>query len=285
MFVRSSGLVCVLFLGAMACSSGGNSGPGAGGSAGSGAVGAGGAGTGGFSFDAGLGGATSGGAAGVGASTGTGGSAGSAPLPVDVKDSAACTSWCGALDAACGQPKCSPEQDCKIPSGQCAASTEAFLQCQANSGSFSCGADGHTVIHNCKKDPSVCAPGTILGASCEGKCGGQAPAGCYCDSECTKNGDCCADYASKCGGGSGGSGGGSGGGTGVYDAPKTCAEANNGKGCCGWGTSPYDQIAYKCSGGSVVAEKCGPTGCVVQNGQAACGDGSELPSTPNCFQN
>jgi hypothetical protein len=200
-----------------------------------------------------------------------------------VKDSAACKSWCAALDAACGQPKCVPEEDCKIPAGQCAASTEAYLACQAQTGSFSCGGDGHTIIHSCKKDASSCPPGSIVGASCEGHCGGEAPAGCYCDPTCKQYNDCCADFDQKCGSGGTGGSGGSGGSSG---APKTCADANNGKGCCGWGASPYDQIAYKCSGGTVVAEQCGILGCVVDaNGYAACGDGSEYPSLPNCFSN
>ena len=71
----------------------------------------------------------------------------------------------------------------------------------------------------------------------------------------------------------------------MFTAPKTCAEANNGKGCCGYGSSPYDQIAYVCVNGGVVKQSCGITGCVVVNGQAQCGDGSEYPSLPNCFQN
>ncbi len=196
-------------------------------------------------------------------------------------ESAACKSWCANLNTACGQPKCDPKTDCKIPAGQCAASTEAFLQCQASTGSFSCGSGGHTILHNCKKDASSCAPGTIAGQSCEGHCGGKAPGGCFCEASCKQYNDCCADFDAKCGGGSGG-----GSSTGPHAVPKTCAEANNGKGCCGWGTGPNDPIAYKCSGGNVVAEKCGFIGCVVSSGGiAACGNGSELPSLPNCFQN
>ena len=37
--------------------------------------------------------------------------------------------------------------------------------------------------------------------SCADACGGQSPAGCYCDDECTANGDCCADYSPVCLGG------------------------------------------------------------------------------------
>ncbi|MBX3130239.1 MAG: hypothetical protein KF718_26210 [Polyangiaceae bacterium] len=47
-------------------------------------------------------------------------------------------------------------------------------------------------------DPS---PAPAAGASCAGLCGAQAPQGCYCDADCAGYGDCCADYASVCGGG------------------------------------------------------------------------------------
>ena len=42
----------------------------------------------------------------------------------------------------------------------------------------------------------------ITGASvtptCEGYCGGQALAGCYCDPACENYGDCCPDFAQWC---------------------------------------------------------------------------------------
>ena len=34
--------------------------------------------------------------------------------------------------------------------------------------------------------------------SCKGHCGTQAPAGCWCDAECVKYGDCCKDKAQEC---------------------------------------------------------------------------------------
>jgi len=34
--------------------------------------------------------------------------------------------------------------------------------------------------------------------SCDGHCGGQAPGGCYCDSDCEDFGDCCADVCNEC---------------------------------------------------------------------------------------
>ena len=53
------------------------------------------------------------------------------------------------------------------------------------------------------------SPGSIAGgcvgategpaASCAGSCGGKTPSGCWCDSQCAGNGDCCADYWAACG--------------------------------------------------------------------------------------
>lgn len=34
--------------------------------------------------------------------------------------------------------------------------------------------------------------------SCVGYCGGQAPGGCWCDDQCSANGDCCSDKSSAC---------------------------------------------------------------------------------------
>src|SRR5512143_1644292 len=34
--------------------------------------------------------------------------------------------------------------------------------------------------------------------SCLGQCGGTAPGGCWCDTECAAYGDCCPDQASQC---------------------------------------------------------------------------------------
>jgi hypothetical protein len=36
------------------------------------------------------------------------------------------------------------------------------------------------------------------GPSCQGLCGGQSPAGCFCDAACAQFGDCCPDKASVC---------------------------------------------------------------------------------------
>ena len=39
---------------------------------------------------------------------------------------------------------------------------------------------------------------TAFEGSCAGFCGGEAPAGCFCDAECEANGDCCPDAAREC---------------------------------------------------------------------------------------
>ena len=45
----------------------------------------------------------------------------------------------------------------------------------------------------------ACGAGGGDPASCLGVCGGQAPAGCYCDADCVKYGDCCTDACKLCG--------------------------------------------------------------------------------------
>ncbi len=41
--------------------------------------------------------------------------------------------------------------------------------------------------------------GGIPNNSCQGRCGQQAPAGCWCDSQCSFFGDCCPDKVAQCG--------------------------------------------------------------------------------------
>jgi len=67
--------------------------------------------------------------------------------------------------------------------------------------------------------------------SCQGFCGKQSPGGCYCDGECGKIGDCCADLVQFCGSGSGsGSGGGGGGNTPAGSCQGFCGKQSPG-GC------------------------------------------------------
>jgi hypothetical protein len=119
----------------------------------------------------------------------------------------------------------------------------------------------------CANDPASCAPpstpdggaGGAAGAggssggpdSCVGVCGGKAESGCWCDSECTQYGDCCADKDVACGGGAGGSGGGSGAGGGSAGGSGTdlgCTAA-----LCGTG-SPGKEDGKSCYCDSSCAE-------------------------------
>ncbi|WP_146654622.1 hypothetical protein [Labilithrix luteola] len=77
-----------------------------------------------------------------------------APPPKDVAGSAACTAYCQKMKSACARD-CDPAIDCAVPKGQCAASTEAYLQCQSKADWY-CGGDGFSIVGNCKQDKSLC---------------------------------------------------------------------------------------------------------------------------------
>ncbi len=56
--------------------------------------------------------------------------------------------------------------------------------------------------HGCDSGPRS-GPGASCGpaasaAGCVGACGDQAPAGCWCDAQCTEQGDCCPDASEYC---------------------------------------------------------------------------------------
>jgi hypothetical protein len=63
------------------------------------------------------------------------------------------------------------------------------------------GCPEHFVCAPCTKPLSGGKPsGACAGLdTCSGKCGGQTAAGCWCDTECVKYGDCCADACQLCG--------------------------------------------------------------------------------------
>lgn len=68
--------------------------------------------------------------------------------------------------------------------------------------------EGHGVhLTAVKKASSADAPVVVTPveeianeASCADSCGRMAAGGCFCDAECTANGDCCEDYTATCGG-------------------------------------------------------------------------------------
>jgi len=65
-----------------------------------------------------------------------------------------------------------------------------------------------------------CPGGGGGGDSCAGFCGGQAPAGCWCDTACINFGDCCPDKRVQCGGS--GAAGTCVGSCGLQSAPGSC---------------------------------------------------------------
>lgn len=88
--------------------------------------------------------------------------------------------------------------------------------------------------------------GSSGSSSCYGQCGSsqQQPSGCYCDTQCESEGDCCNDYYSYCQGAGGMGGGGSCTTKLKYNSP-TCDVCMRGSCCpivqaCDIGTSCYD---------------------------------------------
>lgn len=87
------------------------------------------------------------------------------PAPTDVAGSAGCEAYCEQAETQCSAT-CTPTT-CKIEAGHCAASTEDFLLCQAQTGTWYCGADGYSIVHNCKYDESLCDGSAPSGPTCE----------------------------------------------------------------------------------------------------------------------
>ena len=94
--------------------------------------------------------------------------------------------------------------------GRCGDATEAECYCDAECLSYGdCCADACDLCGYCEdagsepappaEEPSQPTPPSAEGASCVGYCGGEAPLGCFCDSECLAYGDCCGDVCAACG--------------------------------------------------------------------------------------
>ena len=93
-----------------------------------------------------------------------------------------CATDCGSCTESCSFWK---RAKCKIGIGDCSKCTDA-----GGCGNGECGDDEDD--SNCGIDCGCRSP--------DDSCGGVAPYGCWCDDECERNGDCCAD-AEVCGGG------------------------------------------------------------------------------------
>jgi hypothetical protein len=79
----------------------------------------------------------------------------SGPPPTDVVGSAECTAYCAKMKTKCNKT-CDPKFDCAIEKGQCAASTQDFLDCKTKTGTWYCGADGFSIVSSCTRDTSLC---------------------------------------------------------------------------------------------------------------------------------
>ncbi len=75
-----------------------------------------------------------------------------------------------------------------------------FYECVPNCDGKVCGGDGCGGSCGDCADGEACseAGDACVAASCEGFCGEQSPAGCWCDTECAQWGDCCEDRCDLC---------------------------------------------------------------------------------------
>jgi hypothetical protein len=78
-----------------------------------------------------------------------------APPPTDVADSAECKAYCAKMKSQCNST-CIPKTDCAIKSGQCAASTRDYLDCETTQGQWYCGSGGFSIVSSCTRDTSLC---------------------------------------------------------------------------------------------------------------------------------
>ncbi len=174
----------------------------------------------------------------------------------------------------CGDGACNNGETCEDCPGDCGecpvASCEGACGGQSDAGCWCddfcfgngdccddvcdfCGADypadcglpycGDGVCNNgetCEDCPGDCGECPV--ASCEGACGGQSDAGCWCDDFCFGNGDCCDDVCDFCG----------------ADYPADCGLPYCGDGVCNNGETCED-----CPG------DCGA--CPVETCEGACG--------------
>ena len=119
--------------------------------------------------------------------------------------------------------ECNPTGTCDAPLGGYTGECNATIPCSGPEWLCPC---FDCSLENCQLPEGA--------DSCEGYCGAQNPAGCYCDELCSQYGDCCSDYEEICGGGGQTGGGQTGGGqTGGGDASCVgyCGGQNPEAGC------------------------------------------------------
>lgn len=80
----------------------------------------------------------------------------------NVGGTAECNDFCAKTHSECGtSTNCDPNVYCAVGAGQCAASERAYLQCEVNTGTWTCGANGGSlrVTNNCAYQPVLCGDG------------------------------------------------------------------------------------------------------------------------------
>ena len=77
----------------------------------------------------------------------------------NVGGTAECNDFCAKTHSECGtSTNCDPNVYCAVSVGQCAASERAYLQCEVNTGTWTCGMNGGSfrVTNNCALQPVLC---------------------------------------------------------------------------------------------------------------------------------
>ena len=134
-------------------------------------------------------------------------------------------------------------------------------------GSDGCGGD----CGECGEDEACNANGACVGQTCDGFCGLQNPAGCWCDDGCFGFGDCCADICEFCEEGN--------------EEPCSCVPDCEGKDC---GADGCFSTCGECEEGMAcseaqICEACGENACGGTCGECEegfdCADGQCVAST------
>jgi len=131
-----------------------------------------------------------------------------------------CDPDCTCQDPVCGNDIVEEDEECdgsadEACPGQCLpAGDDAACLCNT------CG----NGVCDAGEDPFSCADD--CGCSSSGACSGQAPSGCYCDSDCLTLGDCCPDVCQACATCSSGCG------NGLVELGEDCDDGNTADGDC-----------------------------------------------------
>lgn len=214
------------------------------------------------------------GTSGSGSGDGTGGDDTSGPAEcADPTTTEGCDAYCAEYWAGC-KTECNRVTACAPPKGFCAESESAYLACIAETGTFKAGADGCGVVHDCKRDASLC---TV--PECKTVTNGTAGSG-----GSSGKGGTGGSSSTDCGAGDPFGGGGSSSGSGCSGAGGTGSDAFGGGGetcggsyadcyfddecCSGWCEYDYYYDAGYCIGSgptdptpscdlALVGENCG----------------------------